>query len=313
MEVRHLRYFLALAQERHFGRAAALAHVEQSPLSRTISQLEDELGVPLFIRSHQGTTITPAGEAMQEHARQILTAFERARREVAAIGGLPPVLHIGLSDGLAQPRLSDLFHRWRENEPTIQLHIIELPSSQQQDALQTEHIDIALGFAAPSSHSMEVEPLWRDPIVVIVPRDHALAREESLTFEAIADWPLVLCHPRTRAGLREQIDTLLQGAGLTSNSVEIADTGVSMIVRIGAGHGLGFLDTNQALTVHRPDVVMVPLAEPNASLTVFALTQRGRNDTMAPAIRQFVELARTMAPVYPDAPETDSASRSCPI
>lgn len=87
MELRHLRYFLALAEELHFGRAAARANIEQSPLSRSITQLEEELGVPLFIRSRQGgTSLTPAGEALRDQARDILTAIERARRTVAQMG-----------------------------------------------------------------------------------------------------------------------------------------------------------------------------------------------------------------------------------
>lgn len=308
MDERHLRYFLALAEEQHFGRAAAHAYIEQSALSRNISQLEDDLGVPLFIRSRQGTTLTPAGAALREHARLILTDFERAKRAVAAVGGLSPVLHVGLSDGLAQPRLSDLFQRWRESEPAVQLLITELSSYQQQDALQTEHIDIALSFGTSTSHSLVADPLWRDPIMVILPRAHELARADSLTFEAIADSPLVLCHPRTRAGLRAQIDTLLRQAGLTTNPVETADTGISMIVRVGAGHGLGFLDANQAQTLHRPDVVMVPLAESEASLTTFALTKRERDDTMTPAIQRFIALARAMGQAGQDEPVADSAS-----
>lgn len=294
MDVRHLRYFLALAEEQHFGRAAVRAHVEQSPLSRTISQLEEELGVPLFIRSRQGTILTPAGEALQAYARRILTAFEQARREVAAIGGLPPVLHIGLSDGLAQPRLSDLFHRWQEIEPTAQLRITELPAYQQQDALQTEHIDIGLGFGASTAKSMVAEPIWSDPMRVVVPHDNVLAQHTSLTFAAIAAYPLVLCHPRLKSGLREQIETMLQTAGFVPASVETADTLAGMIVRVGAGHGLGFLDANHAQTLMRPDVVMVPLAEPLAYLTVQAVTKREREDALVPIMRRFIDLACEM-------------------
>jgi len=312
MDVRHLRYFLALAEEQHFGRAAAHAHIEQSALSRNISQLEDDLGVPLFVRSRQGTTLTPAGTALREHARLILTNFERAKRAVAAVGGLPPILHVGLSDGLVQPRLSELFHRWREVEPTVPLQITELPSYAQQDALQTEHIDIALGFGA-ASDSLAVEPLWHDPVVVVVPHDHVLAQAETLAFSDISECPLVLCHPRVKPGLRAQIDAILQGAGIDPNPMETADSPAGMIVRVGAGRGLGFLDANHAQTVHRPDVVMVPLAEPEAILTTFALTKREREDAMAPAIRRFIALACAMGQASLDAPVADCASQSCPI
>ncbi|CAM3764903.1 hypothetical protein BOSP111201_24295 [Bordetella sputigena] len=207
-----------------------------------------------------------------------------------------------------QPRLSCLFHRWQETEPAVSLQITELPSYQQQDALQTEHIDIALGFGA-TSDSLAVESLWHDPVVVVVPHDHALAEAETLTFAAIADCPLVLCNPRVKPGLRVQLDAMLQGAGIDPNPVETADSPAGMIVRVGAGHGLGFLDANHAQTVHRPDVVMVPLAEPEAILTTFALTKREREDAMTPAIRRFI----AMGQAGPDAPVADLALQSCPI
>lgn len=297
MDVRHLRYFLALAEELHFGRAAARAHIEQSPLSRTITQLEDELGVVLVNRSRQGNTLTPAGQALRDHAEQILTSIERARRIVTGIGGLPPLLTIGLADGLVQPRLSMLFQRWRQVEPLAPLHIRELPAFEQHEALQTERVDIGLTFGMGQASGMVVEPIWSDPVVVAVPRTHPLASAASLTLDQVTAHTLVLCHPRAKPGLRAQIDALLQGRQPTL--AEPADTPAGMIAKVGAGCGLGFLDANHGATLQREDVVIVPLAEPQAQLTVFAVTKAGRDDRVSPFMARFVALARSFAGTHP--------------
>ncbi|MBN9475845.1 MAG: LysR family transcriptional regulator [Burkholderiales bacterium] len=293
MDVRHLRYFLALAEELHFGRAAARAHVEQSPLSRTITQLEDELGVVLLNRSRQGNTLTPAGQALREYAAEILTSIERARRTVAHIGGLPSLVSIGLADGLAQPRLSMLFQRWREAEPLAKLHIRELPAFEQHEALQTERVDIGLTFGMSQISGMVVKPLWSDPIVVVVPRTHPLADADVLTLPEVVGHTLVLFHPRAKPGLRAQLDALLQG--LQPKLAEPADTPAGMIAKVGAGCGLGFLDANHGRTLQRDDVAIVPLAEPKANLTVFAVVKAGREDKVSSFVTRFIALAQSFA------------------
>ncbi|CUJ53138.1 LysR family transcriptional regulator [Achromobacter xylosoxidans] len=294
MDIRHLRYFLALAEELHFGRAAERAHIEQSPLSRTISQLEDELGVPLFIRSRQGTTLTPAGEALREPAREILTAIEQARRKVAAVGGLPAVLRIGLSDGLVQPRLSVLFRRWQE-QSAVRLDIRELPSGGQEAALRTEQLDIGLSFGVPPSEHLLAEPVWRDPLVAAVPRDHALAQVPALALDAIASLPLILCHPRYKPGWYAQVDALLQAAGIAPASIDLVESLAGMIVKVGAGCGLGFIDSAHAQTLSRPDVAMVPLADVAAQVTTYALRKAGRQDDLTETMAQFLALACRIA------------------
>jgi DNA-binding transcriptional LysR family regulator len=292
MEVRHLRYFLALAEELHFGRAAARAHIEQSPLSRSITQLEEELGVVLLNRSRQGNTLTPAGQALREYAAQILTTIERARRTVTDIGGLPPLLTVGLADGLVQPRLSELFRRWRDAEPQAALRIRELPAFEQHEALQTERVDIGLTFGMNQTSGMVLEPIWSDPIVVAVPCEHPLAGAGALTLRAVVAHTLVLCHPRAKPGLRAQLDGLLQGWQPTL--AEPAGTPAGMIAKVGAGCGLGFLDANHARTLQRDDVVMVPLAEPQARLTVCAATKAGRNDKLSALVARVIALARSL-------------------
>lgn len=299
MEIRHIRYFLALAEELHFGRAAARAHIEQSPLSRSITQLEEELGVPLFIRSRQGgTSLTLAGEALRDQAREILTAIERARRTVAQIGGEPTVLRVGLAEGMAQPRLSELFQRWRETSTDVQLRITELPSFQQHEALLIERIDLGLSFGVAQEEGLTIEPLWSDPIVAAVSTEHPLSQVETLTLADAATCPLIFCHARFKPGPRAQIEPLLQARGITPILAEPVDSLAGLILKVGAGCGIGFLDANHARTLQRPDVAMVPVVDPDARLTIFAATKATRQDDLRASMARFVALGRSVAEIH---------------
>lgn len=120
MELRHLRCFVALAEELHFTRAAERLHIEQPPLSRTIKELEDELGVLLFDRDRRGTRLTPAGTTFLQDIRRLFTNLEQARENVRAIAaGLRGSVRIAISDGAIDPRLSALLALCRQEEPEI--------------------------------------------------------------------------------------------------------------------------------------------------------------------------------------------------
>ena len=122
MELRHLRCFVAVAEELHFTRAAERLHIEQSPLSRTIKELEDELGVILFDRNRRGTVLTPAGAVFLQDVRRLFTVLEHARENVQAVAaGLRGSLRIAVSDGAIDPRLSAFLARCRAEEPEVEI------------------------------------------------------------------------------------------------------------------------------------------------------------------------------------------------
>src|SRR5690606_34922048 len=114
MELRHLRYFIVLAEELNFTRAAERLHIEQSPLSRVIKDLEEELGTPLYHRGRRGSRLTTAGDVLLTDARQVLAMMEQMRKNVRAIAsGYRGVIRIAISDGAVEPRLSGLLARLR--------------------------------------------------------------------------------------------------------------------------------------------------------------------------------------------------------
>src|SRR5579883_189326 len=128
MELRHLRCFLAVAEELHFARAAERLHIEQSPLSRAIKDLEEELGVLLFARTTRSTRLTHEGHMFLEHVPRVFTALQQARDSVkAAANGFQGQLRIAVSDGMTPPRFSALLARCRQDEPEIEIRLFEVP------------------------------------------------------------------------------------------------------------------------------------------------------------------------------------------
>jgi len=132
MELRHLRCFLAVAEELHFSRAADRLHIEPSPLSRVIKELEDDLGLLLFVRNRRRTQLTPAGHVFLQDVRKVLSAVQQARENARTVAsGRRGILRIAVSDGATEPRLSTWLARCREEEPEVEVRIVEVTLAEQ--------------------------------------------------------------------------------------------------------------------------------------------------------------------------------------
>ena len=175
MELRHLRCFLAVAEELHFARAAERLHIDQSPLSRTIQELEEDLGAPLFLRPTRSTRLTRAGKLFLEHVPRVFAALEQARHSVkAAAAGYHGQLRIALSDGITPSRLSSLMALCRQEDPDIAIRFSEVPLSQQIKGLHDDLYDVGFAKSANVGDGILATPVWSDPVHVAVPARHPL-------------------------------------------------------------------------------------------------------------------------------------------
>jgi len=162
MEFRHLRYFLAVAEELHFARAAERLHIEQSPLSRAIRELEEELGAQLFVRTSRSTRLTLAGKLLMENAPRVLLALDQARESVkAAANGFHGRLRVALSDGITPSRLPALLARCREEDPEIEIRLFEVPLAQQLSGLRDDLYDVGLLDGRRGGRRHHIEPPGR--------------------------------------------------------------------------------------------------------------------------------------------------------
>ncbi len=195
MELRHLRCFQAVAEELHFARAAEKLHIEQSPLSRAIKELEEELGVVvLFARTTRSTRLTRAGKLFFEHVPRVFSALQQARDSVkAAANGFHSQLRIALSDGITPSRLPALLALCRQEEPEVEIRFFEVPLSQQIRGLHGDLYDVGFARADEVGEGIAALPVWNDPIMVAVLARHPLLAHKRIPLEELLRYPLVLC------------------------------------------------------------------------------------------------------------------------
>lgn len=292
MELRHLRYFVVLAEELHFTRAAERLHIEQPPLSRAIKDLEDELGVALFDRDRRGTRLTPAGSAFLQDVRRVLSALEQGRENVKAIAaGLQGSLRIAISDGTVDQRLSAFLAHCREEDPEIEIRLAEVPLAEQLRELRSG--DFTMGFAHTANVGEEIiaEPIWHDPLIVAVPARHPLLAHKEVPLPELASYPLVLCDPQVCEGYCRELTRLLRPLEREPNVVEHASSLDMMLTLVGAGYGLGFTTPARLAVSQRADVIARPLAADSAVITTYLL--RPRSDAPCLALERFITRLRS--------------------
>lgn len=263
MELRQLRYFLALAEECHFGRAAARLHVAQPALSQQIKQLERELGTALFLRSTRHVELTEAGRYLTEYARTLVTEAERARVHMTELAtgraGRVSVGFIGTATYDVLPRVARAV---RARLPGIVLDLRgELLTPQLVDGLLTGTYDLAVSRAGlAETEGVNVTPLRTEPLVAVLPAHHPLAADRQVSLRALAREPFVIHPSQPRSAMYDRALSACGRAGFQPSSLtEVGET-ATLVVLVAAGHGVALVP--QSVQSLRLDgVTYVPLAE----------------------------------------------------
>ncbi|WP_432038514.1 LysR family transcriptional regulator [Streptomyces cucumeris] len=186
MELRTLRYFVAVAEELHFGRAATRLHMSQPPLSRSIKQLEAEVGALLFARSPAGVTLTPVGTVLLEEARALLDHADRVRVRVTAAAGMGTITVGILGDG-TDPGVARLAGAYRRHHPGIDIRIRDTDLTDPTCGLRTGLVDVALTRAPFDATALTVRALRADPVGVVLRADDPLAHRDRLRLAELSD------------------------------------------------------------------------------------------------------------------------------
>ncbi|WP_447936043.1 LysR family transcriptional regulator [Stenotrophomonas lactitubi] len=310
MEMRHLRYFLAVAEELHFARAAERLHIEQSPLSRAIKELEEELGVMLFARTTRSTRLTRAGSLFLEHVLRVFAALQQARDSVkAAANGFHGQLRIALSDGITPSRLPALLALCRQEEPEVEIRLFEVPLSQQIKGLHDDLYDVGFARADEVGDSIVALPVWNDPLMVAVPARHDLLRYKRIPLEEVLRFPLVLCDLQACDGHARQVERVLRRVDMEPLVAERVASCDLMMVLVSAGFGLGLTGAAHIEASREQGVVARPLAGRSPMLTTYLLRPAGDpSETLARFIERVQalespEVARPSPGYFPDLPE----------
>jgi len=287
MELRHLRCFLAVAEELHFARAAERLHIEQSPLSRTIKELEEELGVRLFNRTTRSTRLTRAGQLFLDHVPRVFTALDQARGSVqAAAAGFHDQLRVALSDGITPPRLTAVLAQCREEEPEVDIRLFEIPLGQQLRGLQDDLYDVGFAQSADVGDGIVAVPAWIDPLVVAVPARHPLLTYQRIPLDELLRYPLVCCDPQSCEGYCRQIDRILQTAEREPLVVDQVASHHLMMTLVAAGYALALVGLSHLAASLNEGVVARPLAGRSQVLTTWLLR---RDADPSETLRRFIE------------------------
>ncbi|UPG87271.1 LysR substrate-binding domain-containing protein [Luteibacter aegosomatis] len=293
MELRHLRCFLAVAEELHFAKAAQRLHIEQSPLSRAIKELEEELGMALFERTTRSTRLTRAGKLFREHVPRVFTALQQARESVkAASNGFHGQLRIALSDGITPSRFSNFLALCRQEDPEIEVRLSEVPLVQQIRGLHDDLYDVGFARSDEVGDGIIAEEAWSEPLMVAVPDRHPLLTYKRIPLEEVLRYPLVLGDLHACEGYSRQIERVLRQVDKEPLIAERVASIDLMMALVAAGFALGMAGASQIATSRESGVIARPLVGRAPLLTTFLLH---RDNQPSEALTRFRERVGTLA------------------
>ena len=300
MELRHLRYFIAVAEELHFTRAAQRLHIGQPPLSHAIQVLEADVGARLLERSKRWVRLTEAGRLFLADARKILAlaehAAETARRAERGEAG---ELRIGFTYSTPlTPLFADVINRYRQEFPQVTLTLHEMATLRQLDAIGERTLD--LGFIRPPElalpPSIKLTTLREDPLVVVLPIRHPLASRAEIAIRELADESFVMYPPGAGTGIYPQIFRLCRAAGFVPRIGQTAGEASTIIGLVAAGSGITVLPASFE-RIRMDGVCYRPISDPDAT-TMLLLAQRAGE--YAPLVDAFVGLVTDAAKPKPE-------------
>lgn len=292
MELRHLRYFVAVAEQRHFGRAAERLHMAQPPLSQQIRQLEAELGVTLLTRTTRRVDLTPAGAAYLDHAREILAAVDEAGAVAARIAaGRTGRLMVGCVGSATYSLLPVLAKRMRSELPDVDFGFRgEMLSPDQASALHDGSLDMALLRRLPDTSGLTVADVRHEGLIVALPQEHRYASRKRLRVADLAGEGLIIHAGNGRSVMHSLVHDLFSAAEVDLQVVhQVAETS-TLVTFVAAGLGIAVVpEPTSDLNV--PGVVYVPLVGTPGVDLVVATREGDANPVLARALARLTEIA----------------------
>ena len=293
MELRQLEYFVAVAEERNFTRAAERVHISQPGVSAQIRQLERELGAELFDRSARTVTLTVAGKAALDHARAALAAAGALGQAVGEVTGLiRGRLTVGMVVGCTVTPLFDALAAFHRAHPGVEIALLEDNSDRLVEGVRSGALDLALAGLAAAPDGLETLTIVSERLVAAVPPDHPLAGRGGVTLSDLAAHPIV-CMPYG-TGLRTVFDRACAARGL--QPVIALQAGAADAIAGLAARGLGVAVLSESMAAAYRDRLTALTIEDVETPALLALLWRGGQ---SPAVREFVRHARRSFAVPP--------------
>lgn len=291
MELRQLRYLVALAEERNFTRAAAREHIAQPALSQQIRRLEDEAGVPLAERTTRSVALTDAGELLVARARRILAEVAAAQAELQGQRGLQTGhVTVGAINTMGPVDVSLALAIFHERHPGVDLTVREHPSDELAEMLRVDALDLAFLSVTEriQSHGLGLEQLVCERLVVVLPKDHRLHRRRGVRMSELAEERFISY--REGARLRELLVSAARAAGYEPHVTLESNESQRIRQLVARGLGVAILPRS-AVDSPGAEIAIVPLTSPGLTRDITLAWREGRR--LAPAAAAFLALART--------------------
>jgi DNA-binding transcriptional LysR family regulator len=263
MDLRQLRYFVAVAEELHFGRAAARMHISQPPLSQQIRLLEEALGAQLFRRNQRNVRLTHEGEVLLAHIKPLLARWDETSDIVAAAGrGDAGFLRVGFTAASAYYLIPTAIGAFKQRFPAVELALHEMVTNDQVQGLLENRLDVGLMRPHARQPDLLSQKLLDEPLMVVLPARHPLADREAVDLPSLRGLPVISFTPANSPYLRDMVEGLLSRDGDTPTVVQRATQPHTLVSLVAAGLGVALVP--ELTSRNRLDgVVYRPLAVDN--------------------------------------------------
>lgn len=290
LELRHLRYFIAVAEEKNFSRAAKRLNMTQPPLSQQIQGLEAQLGAKLFDRTSRPLRLTVAGEAFLEEARTLIIQLEQTVHKIHSLSqGESGHLTVSFSSSTANSILPEILKTFRQQYPEVQLILQEENSTFLLQRLQDQQADIIFLYLyseLPEANNLEKMTLTDELLVLVLPEFHSLTRQSIIPLSDLKNEPFIMPLNPIISGLPQQIDDLFSQASFKPNVTQKAVFMVTILGLVAAEMGISILPAN-VRNLHREGVVYRPILEKTPTI---CLTAVWKQSNTSPILRKFLRL-----------------------
>jgi DNA-binding transcriptional LysR family regulator len=296
MELRQLRYLVALADEQSFTRAAEREHIAQPALSQQIQKLEQELGLPLVERTTRRVSITDAGNLLVARARRVLTELESARQELDRVRGIQTGhVALGAMNTMGPVDITRVIADFHELHPQVELTVREDNSDALAEMLRVDAIDLAFLSVTErvESHGLALQQILMEELVVVLPQNHPLAGRGEIKMSDLADEDFISY--REGARLRELLVGAAHEAGFTPRILLESNESRRIRRLVGRGLGVAILPRSHAIGVGTNDPISVErLVDPPLARDITLAWRSGRK--LPPAVAEFLNLTRETFP-----------------
>jgi len=287
MELRHLKYFVAVAEELHFGRAAKRLHIAQPPLSQQIMNLEDELGVKLFDRTRRSIQMTDAGVYFLKEAQQLLLHVEQAAETARRIyRGQAGRLIVGFVGSVIHTFLPEGLRLFRERFPDVELVLQELNTAEQIKSLHAGRIDVGFLYSDAQDSLLASRQIARAPLMVALPSKHALSGRKSLDIRELAQEPFIANTRSSEPVVRDAFISLCHSAGFSPKIAQEAGHVQTVLGLVASGLGACLLP-DFIKNIRRPGVQYIPLS---GSPPAVKLAVVWRGDDSSTLVKSFIKV-----------------------